>query len=172
MAREFEFDPVDDLAVGTVGPVGQRAFYIQASDAFKRLTMLVEKFQVQAMAVRAVELLREEALEAEDAQDLREPVEPDFRAGEIGLGLDGDRHMVVLVAREASGREEDAEEEAAEAEDLSSARLWIRPAQMLGFAARALELVGQGRPLCPVCGLPMDPEGHACPRRNGKSPVF
>jgi uncharacterized repeat protein (TIGR03847 family) len=48
----------------------------------------------------------------------------------------------------------------------------VRPAQMLAFAAKSLELVASGRPLCPVCGLPIDPEGHLCPRKNGKSPVF
>src|SRR5258708_5611007 len=93
---------------------------------------------------------------------------PDGRAGELGLGLDPDRKMIVLVAQE-SADDDDAE---GDAEKLATARVWVRPAQMIALSVRALELVTAGRPLCPVCGLPMDPEGHLCPRKNGKSPVF
>jgi uncharacterized repeat protein (TIGR03847 family) len=76
--------------------------------------------------------------------------------------------MIVIVAQESS--EEDDEE--ADPDNLATARVWVRPAQMLAFAAKGLELVGSGRPFCPVCGLPIDPKGHLCPRKNGKSPVF
>ena len=167
MAQELEFDPVESLAVGTVGPSGQRAFYIQATDAYKTLTMLVEKVQVQAIAERTMTLLKDEKPgKAEKPAQLVEPVNPDWRAGELGIGMDRERSQVVLIAREA------AEEEDTPEEELSSVRMWIRPELMRAVATRGLELVTAGRPLCPVCGLPMDPEGHLCPRRNGKSPVF
>ena len=167
MAQELEFTPVDSLAVGAVGPPGQRAFYIQARDTYKTLTLLVEKVQVRALAGRALELLQSRAGSSDEAPaELLEPVQPDWRAGELGLGLDRERDQVVLVAREAG------EDDVTPEETLSSARIWVRPGPMLAFAARGLELVSAGRPLCPVCGEPMNPEGHACPRRNGKSPVF
>ncbi|HXA43554.1 MAG TPA: DUF3090 family protein [Candidatus Solibacter sp.] len=169
MAPEIEFDPVETLAVGVVGDPGNRAFYIEARDGYRSLTMLVEKVQVQALAERAVELLQGEDVGPEESPaELGQPVAPDWRAGQLGLGLDPDRKMIVLVAQE-SAEDDDAE---AEAENLATARVWVRPAQMIAFSVRALELVSAGRPLCPVCGLPMDPEGHLCPRKNGKSPVF
>jgi uncharacterized repeat protein (TIGR03847 family) len=35
------------------------------------------------------------------------------------------------------------------------------------FVARAARIVSSGRPPCPLCGAPLDPQGHICPRRNG-----
>jgi uncharacterized repeat protein (TIGR03847 family) len=167
MGDEIDFDPADSVAVGTVGPAGQRAFYIQARSGFRSLTLLVEKVQVQALAERTLELLQDQGVgEAEQPADLEEPVEPDWRAGQIGLGLEEDRKMVVLVAREAPA-DEDTDEDS-----LTTARLWMRPEQAMALSTRGMELVSQGRPLCAVCGLPIDPEGHLCPRKNGKSPVF
>ncbi|MEA2645821.1 MAG: hypothetical protein QOE92_904 [Chloroflexota bacterium] len=170
MAHEIDFDPADAVAVGTVGPSGQRAFYIQARSGLRTLTMLVEKVQVQALAERAASLLEDqEAGEVEAPDDLVEPVEPDWRAGQLGLGMDSDRGLVVMVAQEAPP--DDADEEPDE-DSLTTARMWMRPGQMRAWSERAMELVAAGRPLCALCGLPIDPEGHLCPRKNGKSPVF
>jgi uncharacterized repeat protein (TIGR03847 family) len=169
MPSEFELDPADELAVGALGPPGRRAFYIQARGALRALTLLVEKVQVQVLAQRAIELLEgQDTGPAETAAELVEPVQPDWRAGQLGIGFESERRLIVLVVQEAP---EDAEAEV-DPDTLATARIWIRPAQMLAFAGRALELVAAGRPPCPVCGQPMDPEGHLCPRRNGKSPVF
>ena len=167
MADEIEIDPAEAIAVGTVGLVGQRAFYIQARSAFRTLTLLVEKVQVQALAERAAQMLEDQQLGAEEKpDDLLEPVEPDWRAGQLGLGLDADRKMLVLVAQQA------AEDEETDEASLATARIWMRPEQAKALSSRSLELVAQGRPVCPLCGLPMDPEGHLCPRKNGKSPIF
>ncbi|MDP9325625.1 MAG: DUF3090 family protein [Candidatus Dormibacteraeota bacterium] len=167
MGEDIEIDPAESVAVGTVGPAGQRAFYIQARSMYRTLTMLVEKVQVQALAERAVEILQGQELGAEEEPaELQEPVQPDWRAGQLGLGVDEDRKMIVLVAQEAP-ENEDADEDS-----VATARVWMRPEQALALSARGLELVAKGRPLCPICGLPMDPEGHLCPRKNGKSPIF
>jgi len=170
VAPEIEFDPVDSIAVGAVGPPGKRAFYIQARSGALQLTMLVEKLQVAALAQRTIELLAGQKVEAsEEPKPLDEPVEADWRVGELGLGMDSEANRFVLVAREAAAADQESD---ADQEQLATARLWLRPAQMLAFAARGLELVRAGRPLCQICGLPMDPEGHLCPRKNGKSPIF
>jgi uncharacterized repeat protein (TIGR03847 family) len=167
VAEEIEIDPAEAVAVGTVGPAGQRAFYIQARSAYRSLTMLVEKVQVQALAERTTELLHGQELgEPEEPRDLQEPVEPDWRAGQLGLGFDEDRRQLVLVAQEAPA------EDSAEDESLATARIWMRLEQARAFSVRGLELVSKGRPTCALCGLPIDPEGHVCPRKNGKSPIF
>ena len=169
MPDEIELDPTDHIAVGTVGEPGQRAFYIQARDANRSLTMLVEKVQVQALAERAIAILEDEkAAPEETPEDLVEPVKPDWRAGQLGLGFDPDRKLALMVAQEAP----DPEDEEVDPETLSTARLWLRPAQLAALGRRGLELVNAGRPLCALCGLPLDPAGHLCPRKNGKSPVF
>jgi uncharacterized repeat protein (TIGR03847 family) len=169
MADEIELDPTEEIAVGTVGPSGQRAFYIQARGRYRTLTMLVEKTQVQALAERAASLLEdEEAGPEEEPRDLVEPLQPDWRAGQLGLGLDPDRHLALLVAQEAPA----PEDEDADPETLATARVWLRLPQLAAFSKRGMELVSAGRPLCAMCGLPIDPSGHLCPRKNGKSPVF
>ena len=169
MADEIELDPTNRIAVGTVGEPGQRAFYIQARGNYRDLTMLVEKVQVQALAERALAILSDQGdLPLEDAEDLLPPVEADWRAGQLGLGFDPDRRLALLVAQEAPGPEDDD----LDPDTLATARLWLRPAQLAALGKRGLELVNQGRPLCALCGLPLDPAGHLCPRKNGKSPVF
>lgn len=165
MTVEIDFDPTDSIAVGAVGPPGQRTFYLQARSGPRTLTMVVEKAQVRALAERAVGLLADN--EADQASDeLIQPVEPDWRAGQLGLGFDSDRKLVVLVAQQAP------EGDDADPDRLATARLWLRPGQVLALSARGLKLVAAGRPLCLLCGLPLDPEGHLCPRKNGKSPIF
>src|SRR5438067_523120 len=129
MGAEFELDPADAVAVGAIGEPGHREFYIQARDSLRALTMLVEKVQVQALSDRAVELLEGQEIEPrEEPAALVEPVVPDWRAGEVGLGFDGEQGRLVLVAREAP-----ADPDTPEAE-LATARIWARPAQMLAFA--------------------------------------
>jgi uncharacterized repeat protein (TIGR03847 family) len=169
MAEEIELDPTEAIAVGTVGAPGQRAFHIRARGPYRTLTMLVEKTQVQALAERAISLLEDQQPgPEEEPEDLTEPVQPDWRAGQLGLGLDPDRRMALLVAQEAPN----VEDEDVDPETLATARLWLRLPQLAAFSRRGLELVNAGRPLCAMCGLPMDPAGHLCPRKNGKSPVF
>lgn len=169
MAEEIELDPTNRIAVGTVGGPGQRAFYVQARGNYRDLTMLVEKVQVQALAERALAILEDETAGPEEpAEDLVEPVKPDWRAGQLGLGFDPERKLALLVAQEAP----DAEDEDVDTDSLTTARLWLRPAQLAALGKRGLELVNAGRPLCALCGLPLDPSGHLCPRKNGKSPVF
>lgn len=166
MAEEIEIDPVHGLSVGTVGEPGHRAFYIRARGTYRTVTMLVEKTQVQALCQRASELLEGREPGTDKPEPFTAPADPDWRAGQMGVGMDPDRDLVVLVAQQAP------ESDADDPDSLPTLRAWVRPALMLGFAAAGLELVAGGRPVCPMCGLPMDPEGHVCPRKNGKSPVF
>jgi uncharacterized repeat protein (TIGR03847 family) len=91
---------------------------------------------------------------------LDEPLEPVFRVGQMGLGYDEDRNLLVLVAQELLPEGEDPS-------TASSARFWGTPTQMRTMARQATEVVAAGRPVCPLCSAPMDPEGHFCPRRNG-----
>jgi uncharacterized repeat protein (TIGR03847 family) len=46
-------------------------------------------------------------------------------------------------------------------------RVRITAAAARAFTHRALQLISQGRPPCPLCGLPLDATGHICPRQNG-----
>lgn len=169
MAREFELNPVTFITVGTIGPPGQRVFHLQAGTEDELVTLIIEKEQTRALAEAVSQLLEEiaEQLELAPADpkagqmdtDLHEPILPAFQVGRMGVAFDEETSMVVVVAQELLP--EDADEEA------SVARFYATRDQMLVLSEYALEVVEQGRPICPLCGQPEDPEGHFCPKRNG-----
>ena len=162
---DLEMDRVDWLSTGTVGPPGQRTFFIQARQGHRQVTLQVEKAHVQALAERVAEILASMELASAPQSDmsLQEPLEPSFRVSDVGLGFHEERGLFVLVARELRTETEEA---------ARVARLWITPQAIGEFAARAREVTSKGRPLCPHCGLPVDPAGHPCPAANGSKPIF
>ncbi|HZJ26598.1 MAG TPA: DUF3090 family protein [Acidimicrobiia bacterium] len=181
MGDPIELDPVDSLGAGAVGEPGRRTFLIQAAKSDARLTVLVEKEQIELLAREAMVFLERIAEEfpedpVELGPDLRraasvdEPAVPLFRARLIGLGFEPERELVLIELRERSeGDEADEGDEAvpdgSEADGFI-ARLFATRAQVRAMAARAVEAVTAGRPKCPLCDLPMDPQGHRCPRWN------
>ena len=169
---------------GTVGQPGDRTFFLQARDGVRVVSVVLEKVQVAVLADRLEELLSElerRGIEAEEAAEratssavdtgpLDEPLNEAFRAGSLTLGWDGDAERVLVEARAQSedGEEIDPDEDDDEDEDgpdLLRVRMTADAAR--SFVARATRIVGAGRPPCPLCGAPLDPQGHICPRRNG-----
>jgi uncharacterized repeat protein (TIGR03847 family) len=167
----FELNPVRTITTGFIGQPGKRVFYLQAADEQAVVTLILEKQQVEALA-RGIEQFVEELHEkfpdlAQASADyspaqmtLSMPVDPAFRVGQLGLGYDQDRDLLVVVAQGIVP-------EGGEADDADSARFYATRDQMLALGAYGLELVQQGRPTCGNCGQPIDPEGHFCPRSNG-----
>lgn len=107
---------------------------------------------------------------ADDTAPLDEPLNEAFRAGSLTLGWDGDLERVLVEARAQSedGEEIDPDEDDDADEDgpdLLRVRMTADAAR--SFVARAARIVAAGRPPCPLCGTPLDPQGHICPRRNG-----
>jgi uncharacterized repeat protein (TIGR03847 family) len=169
----FELDPVDRIAVAAVGQPGQRQFFLLATGSGRQLTLACEKAQIQALLVRLNQMMETQGIEAADhpaASSFLEPGEPEWRVGEMGLGYHEARQKFVLIASQVVAGDEG---EAAEppAED-TSVRFWLSHAQVSAFAKQAETVLTAGRPLCPRCGLPMDPAGHPCPVSNGARPIF
>jgi uncharacterized repeat protein (TIGR03847 family) len=179
MPEIIQLDDVDALGTGAVGEPGKRAFYIQARTETAQLTVLVEKEQVAMLAAEAVAFLDRIADEYPEvpaalptvAAQLREPTVPLFRARLIALGFDPERELVLIELRE---RVEDDDAETDDADDADDeeegdgyvARIFATRAQVRAMAERGVEAVRGGRPPCPLCGFPMDPSGHRCPRWN------
>jgi uncharacterized repeat protein (TIGR03847 family) len=162
MSASFDFETPDHFTTGTVGPSGQRIFYLQAREKRQIVTLKVEKEQVRALAEYLGGLLtRLKGGAAAIPEDLAllEPVEAVWNVGSIGVGYDEGRDRLVVEAGELL--EEESGEEPA------SARFRITRAQAAGFVERAKELMRGSRPACPLCTQPMDPTGHVCPRQNG-----
>ncbi len=173
MTDLIEFDPVDDIAAGAFGLPGQRTFVIQARKGSALLSVLVEKEQVQLLASEANQFLdriAEEEPEEGAAASVEGtgPVtedEPLFRARLIGIGYDTDRHLVLIELREDASDEEESPPPLEESEG-RIARLYATREQVRAMARHGVAAVEAGRPRCPLCEFPMDPDGHICPRWN------
>lgn len=165
----FELDPVDQIAVAAVGKPGQRQFFLLASGSGRTLTLSCEKSQIQALVVRLQQMMAAQGIEGIDVTSIEpglQPGEPEWQVAEMGLGYHEDRKMFVLVASQGAAGEEGA------SDDAPSVRFWLSPEQVIAFSKQAETVLTAGRPLCPRCGLPMDPAGHPCPVNNGARPIF
>ena len=172
----YELDPVDRISIEAVGEPGQRRFFLLATGSGRTLTLGCEKGQVQALLVRLNQMLEAQQIETaegaeESAAAATVPGEPEWQIGEMGLGYHEARRMFVLVASQAAAAEE-GEATAAPADDAPSVRFWLSHDQVIAFSKQAQSVLSAGRPLCPRCGLPMDPSGHPCPVMNGARPIF
>lgn len=176
----FDFDPPDRFVAGTVGQPGERTFYLQASGGGRTVSVALEKAQVAVLAERLEELLEtarrsgadvpsSAPRELEDTAPLDAPVEEEFRVGTMGLAWDGEAGRVVVEAlAQVDAPEAEQVEPLSDAEEGPDAlRIHLTAAGARAFVVRAQRVVAAGRPPCPLCGLPLDPEGHICPRQNG-----
>lgn len=168
---EYDFRPVDHITTDAIGPPGKRVFYLQAQRGEEKLTLIVEKAQMQSLAVGVEEFLEElrsrrPDLEEADAEyvpsemKLQKPIDPAFRVGQLGIGYDDEGDMMVIVAREI-------QIEGSQIDEPSVARFWCTRSQIRSLCSWGVEVADRGRPICGNCGQPIDPEGHFCPKRNG-----
>ncbi len=181
------FDPPERFVAGTVGEPGARTFFLQAREGARVVSVALEKQQVAALAERVDELLDEVMAEAhteavipavapvgltdEDPLDL--PIDEEFRAGTMTLSWDPQAERVVIevfpVGEEMVGLSDEAEDPVLleETEPTEVFVVRIDAGHARAFVQRAARVIGAGRPDCPFCGQPIDPEGHLCVRANG-----
>jgi uncharacterized repeat protein (TIGR03847 family) len=172
------FDAPDRFIADAVGQPGSRTFYLQACEHDRRVTVVLEKVQVALMAERLVDLLeaiRERGVELppvesgdDDTAPLDEPIMEAFRVGTIAMGWDVGRGRAMIETRSVVEDDEDppeVEDDDPDGPDL--VRVFLDAPAVYAFARRAARAVAGGRPPCPICGEPLDPQGHLCPRRNG-----
>lgn len=169
MARHIELNPVSHFTVNTVGPPGQRTFYVQGSKGPDTISLIVEKQQAAMLASSFDSLLDELArryppISRETPQQvwtdlrLREPMEALFRGGRMEMGYSEDLDRIVLVVYELVDEE---------VEEPNAVSFWMNREQVEALIPHIKEVVEAGRPVCGNCGQPIDPEGHFCPKRNG-----
>jgi uncharacterized repeat protein (TIGR03847 family) len=173
------FDPPERFVAGTVGQPGDRTFYLQASGQGRTVSVSLEKLQVQVLAERLDELLdtvrRQTGAEVpataprelEDTAPLDAPVEEEFRVGTMGLAWETEGERLVVEALAQADEQTQVEPLSESEEGPDALRVRITADMARAFIARALRVVAAGRPPCPLCSLPLDPEGHICPRQNG-----
>ena len=183
MAALYDHPTPDRFVVGTIGLPGERTFLLQAKSGNMLTTVVVEKEQVEILADRITELLDmvmikdpaarvpQTALDDRiDNAGLNVPIEPEFRVGTMSLGWDTVKHELVIECFELTeadaqaGESADPDDDEVEREVL---RIVLDAAGAREFARRGEQVVGAGRGDCPFCSLPLEPEGHLCPRANG-----
>ncbi len=161
----YDLQPVSHITVGALGVPGKRTFFIQGLQDTIVVTLIAEKEHIIALSRGIFETLERLGLGhlsvsmSEEEMELTEPIDPLFRIGQLGLGYDPASKLLLLVAYELPEEENPP--------TIKVVRFWATPEQMLKLARHAMVVVAAGRPVCVLCGRPIDPEGHFCPRRNG-----
>jgi uncharacterized repeat protein (TIGR03847 family) len=158
MSTSFELDAVDRFVVGTIGMPGSRTFYFQVSAPKVILSFKCEKVQVAALRDALERMLADLPAVAKDSPDaswapLDLPVLAEWTVGSIGIGYEADSDRLVVVLEELV---------AGDSDDGSQARFFLTRSQAALFASRAAHVVSAGRPMCPVCGSAIDPDGYNC----------
>ena len=162
MSEGYDLSDPERITVGAVGPAGSRLFLLQCSQGPVLLTLKIEKQQVAVVADYLARIVRDQQRPGHlpDGLPLEEPAEPAWVVGTVGVSYDEVEDRITLVIEELVPDDESG----------AIARLSITREQAAAFAIEATRLVESGRPPCPLCGSPLDPSGHECPRTNGHRP--
>ena len=152
----------------TFGQPGQRTFKLEAQVSSAVCSVWMEKEQLFQLGVFLQDAVGR--LPAEDSDKEGQPKDApwsggeatiDFRAGQIQLSHDPESNHFYLEAHE---RENPEEEEPAESESVS---FWLTVSQAVRLSEESIKICAAGRPTCFLCGQPINPDGHVCPRANG-----
>ncbi len=170
MSRARKLDPVSSFIVGTIGNPGEREFYLQAKFHGGIHSFAIDKGQVAALADRMGMLIGE--LKSADyrfenviAVPLEVPLIPEFQVGVIGIIWLGESEQVALDIQEITEGDNDLVPDDEDGPALF--RLLMSPDIANNFVIQARKVVAAGRAPCPFCGLPINKDGHLCPRANG-----
>ena len=160
MSSSFEIPEVDHLTAGAIGPPGQRVFYLQAGHGAQIVSLRLEKTQVAALVAYLAGMLADMPPPGDiptTGMDLIEPVVAEWVVASLGVTYDEEADRIVIMA----------EELVEEGEEAARAKITATREQVAALSVQGAEAVAAGRPPCPLCGLPLDAEGHTCPRLNG-----
>ncbi|MBT8163182.1 MULTISPECIES: DUF3090 domain-containing protein [Arthrobacter] len=176
--RVHEFAWPDRVVVGTIGLPGARTFYLQVRAGTQIVSIALEKQQSALLADKLDEILDQlvtvegnpfsvptgTPIELVDNDPLEAP-EEQFRTGAMSLGWDPTTAQVVLEAypitdADADDNDGPLDEDGADEPEMLLVRMPVGTAR--AFAKRTREIVAAGRPTCPLCGYPMDADGHTC----------
>ena len=170
----MQFDVTPDVFTADfTGQPGARTFFLQARGSSgvhsfllekQQVALLAEKLQEMLLMIDAEDTIKSAAPQRDPALALEEPVDAEWRIGTIGLLYDEGRDLVVVALQEVSAEDDE------DGDGDSGYRFFLRRDQVRSLILHALAAVGEGRPLCQLCGLPMDREGHVCPASNGHRP--
>ena len=173
----YDLNPVQHIIADAVGEPGKRTFFIQARAGSQLVSIVLEKQEVANLAISVLQLLEELDEKHPDLPPIavkkkplfaESPVEPFFRVGQLMVGYDEAEDMMWVVAKALIVDEAGAVVDP-ETDDVPAVRFVATRQQMRHLSDHALEVIAKGRPTCPLCGRPIDREGHFCPRSDGRA---
>jgi uncharacterized repeat protein (TIGR03847 family) len=165
MNDSHHFDGPARFAVGASGEPGQRLFYLQAQGELAEVSVKCEKQQAGALAEYLEGILAD--LPDDDPAPpamthANPPGDIEWTAGVMAVAYDESNDRIVVMIEELLSDEE-AE---ARIDGPATLRVSLTRGHVAAFIAQVRELLAGGRPPCRLCGRPLDPAGHACPRLN------
>lgn len=163
----IELSQVDFITIDTIGEPGERTFYLQTVQDELVVTLIIEKEQAAALAIAtgsALDQLGEPIGEPDlSGMDLIQPIEPLFRAARLELSYDQARDMFIILAEGTESGEG----------MIGGVQIWVSREMMSALARQAAVAVSSGRPICPLCGEPLNlGEEHVCVRDNGHKRLY
>lgn len=173
----FDLNPVQQIVADALGEPGKRTFFLQARAGADVVSLVLEKQEVNSLALSVLQLLEELESQFPDLPpattrgyklNAEQPLKPAFRVGELSIGYDESDDMIWLVAK-AMVLNEEGNMVDPDDESVPSVRFVAPRGMMRAMSEHALEVIQQGRPTCPLCGRPIDRLGHFCPRSDGQA---
>jgi uncharacterized repeat protein (TIGR03847 family) len=159
----YDFGPVDTLDAEAIGVPGKRTFRIRAWKDQSTASLWLEKQQLLALSLALRQVMAQTGQnptpKPPPTQAFPDQPTVDMKLGRLALGRDEDSDRLILWAHEI-----DSSEDAP-----PSFSCHFEWGQALAFCERAESVCAAGRPLCSLCGEPINPEGHVCVRSNGHS---
>ncbi len=171
----YDMNPVDQIVADAHGEPGNRIFFLQASAGNQSVSLVLEKEEVANLAVNVLALLEElekkypylpPTSSSNDPLYPQHPLDPTFRIGQLILGYDEENDTIWVIAKALviteTGTAIDPDDEG-----VPTTRFVATRNQMRAMSEHALEVVSNGRPICPLCNRSIDRSGHFCPRTDG-----
>ncbi len=164
-AESFHFDDVEAFVPGTIGPRGQRVFFLQVRDRSSSVSFKLEKQQVASLADFLASMLADlppiDHAAVPALEQVVEPVASQWAVGEMGVDFNRESDKFVLVVEQLADSEADEDPELI-LDSPATLRLAIDRGQASAFITQARDLVMAGRPPCPYCGRPWEPADEFC----------
>lgn len=173
----YDLNPVQHIIADAIGEPGQRTFFLQARAGSQLVSVVLDKQEVGSLAVSVLQLLEElekihpglpTIARSKKTVHPEHPMDPLFRVGQLSFGYDEDEDMIWLIAKALMVNEENQVVDPSR-DDVPGVRFVANREQMRVMSEHALEVIGQGRPVCPLCGRPIDRNGHFCARTDGQA---
>ena len=171
----YDLNPVQHIIADAMGEPGKRTFFLQGRAGSRSVSVVLEKQEVGSLAVSVLQLIEELEKQYPDLPPAssrgfklrtEHPLDPAFRVGELSIGYDEDSDMIWVLAKalivDAQGKVVDPDDDS-----VPAVRFVAPRGMMRAMSEHALEVIAQGRPVCPLCGRPIDRAGHFSPRTDG-----